>query len=85
MNPQARIALSFPVISVHFQHIFISQIWPRWGASEHSWSFGLPGLRVDAQCTSKLLEAASRKLNAQRRLCGLECGNDGTAGGVYLY
>ena len=36
------------------------------------------------RCTSKLLEAASRKLNAQRWLCGLECGNDGTAGGVYL-
>lgn len=41
---------------------------PKWGASEHSWSFGLPGLKVDAQCTSKLLEAASRKLNAQRSL-----------------
>jgi len=41
---------------------------PRWGASEHSWSFGLPGFKVDTQCTSKLLEAASRKLNSQRSL-----------------
>ena len=51
MNQQARIALSFLSFLSIFS-TFLSQIWPRWGASEHSWSFGLPGLKVDAQSGS---------------------------------
>ena len=29
----------------------------RWGASEHSWSFGLPGFKVDTQHLGKLRKA----------------------------